>query len=357
MDTKKKYIISKKIYSLISSILIFALAIFFLRSSAQAGAPTSPYLQASALVAEVNKQRTAKGLSPYRVDAALMAAAQGHAEYMARSGAVTHTGVGGSAPADRAKLQGYGSGTQIFVTENIYSGASASPATAVNWWIADGGWHLEGVMSTTYQDVGAGIATGSSGALVYFTLDVGYIAGGVSSGGQGSSTQSAASATRLAAAQPVIASSPAADGSIIHIIQPGQTLWTISATYKVPLPELLSINNLKENSFVHPGDKVIVRKPGSPAFSSTIEIPLAGTTTAQSTALVTDTIQSPPTVTSFPTSIPTTLPPVITSIAIKPTPTPAPTGGIDPLRAIAALIIGVIALTSVLILSFVKKSE
>jgi hypothetical protein len=59
----------------------------------------------------------------------------------------------------------------------------------------------------------------------------------------------------------------------------------------------------------------------------------------------------------MPTALPTSLSPVNTPIPIKPTPASAPLGGIDPLRGIAALIIGVVALTAVLILSFVKRSE
>jgi hypothetical protein len=59
--------------------------------------------------------------------------------------------------------------------------------------------------------------------------------------------------------QPVITATPRPDGSIVHVVQEGQTLWTIAAVYGLDLAQLLSLNGLAEDSFVHPGDEVIVR--------------------------------------------------------------------------------------------------
>ena len=42
-------------------------------------------------------------------------------------------------------------------------------------------------------------------------------------------------------------------------MEEGQTLWTIAAVYGIDLAQLLSLNGMTEDSFVHPGDEVIVR--------------------------------------------------------------------------------------------------
>ena len=56
---------------------------------AAAGSPTD-------LVNTVNALRASYGLAPYRVNPILMAAAQGHADYMAATGNVSHTGLAGT---------------------------------------------------------------------------------------------------------------------------------------------------------------------------------------------------------------------------------------------------------------------
>jgi LysM repeat protein len=58
---------------------------------------------------------------------------------------------------------------------------------------------------------------------------------------------------------PVKVSTPGPDGSVVHTVQPGQTLWTIAAIYKIQLPELLQLNGLGDNAFIHPGDKLVIK--------------------------------------------------------------------------------------------------
>ena len=53
---------------------------------------------ASELIQLVNQLRAANGLEPYRVNSALMAAAQAHSDYQAATGTTSHTGKGGSRP-------------------------------------------------------------------------------------------------------------------------------------------------------------------------------------------------------------------------------------------------------------------
>lgn len=212
----------------------------------------------------VNQVRAARGLPAYQINGALMAAAQAHSEYQASINSATHTGQGGSSVLARALAAGYGNGAAVSVIENIYSGMNATPQQAVNWWQGDS-LHLSTLISTRHQEAGAGVAR--NGERVFYTLDV----GGLSSAAGNAATQIAVTtsspnqtpAASTVAFFPVLVSTPGPDGSVIHVVQPGQTLWTIAATYKIAIADLLRVNGLNDRSFIQPGQKIIIQPPGS----------------------------------------------------------------------------------------------
>lgn len=311
--------------------------------------PSAAMLQAQALVAEVNSRRAASGLPAYNISGELMASAQAHSDYQASVGMVTHSGAGGSRPVERAMAAGYGGGLQVFVTENIYGGMNTSASQAVDWWIADGGWHYEGVMSTTYVDIGAGVA--SSGGTTYFTLDAGWISGNAaapSTSGSSANNAPAANATKAVVVKPMMISTAAADGSIVHTVEQGQTLWTLAAKYKIGLDELLTLNNLNQNSFVFPGDKIVVRPSSTPG---------AAVPTEAASLAVTLPADAPPPGTETPTPI-AALDMLSTPVVLTPVPDVSTQNvGFFSWRGIAALFIGVVALSAVLVLSFIKKDD
>lgn len=80
---------------------------------------------------------------------------------------------------------------------------------------------------------------------------------------------------------------PRADGSVVHIVQPGDTLWAIAAKYaqqigKTPedaLPYLLELNN--NPTFLNVGDEIIIIPAGQAAAPT--ETPPAGTPAAEAT--------------------------------------------------------------------------
>jgi LysM repeat protein len=230
-------------------------------AAAQKKGGGSPY----AVLDAVNAIRSANGLAPFQVNGALMAAAQAHSEYQASIGSTTHSGRGGSNPGSRAVAAGYGGGSVI---ENIYGGMGATPQQAVSWWQGDG-THLATILSTRHTDAGAGVAVSDAG-VVYYTLDVGSASGSSSAGNGsasapatgGSGTSNSASATSVAYT-PLLVSTPNADGAVIHVVEPGQTLWAISAAYDINILDLLAINGLNANSFIVPGQKIVIRQAGS----------------------------------------------------------------------------------------------
>src|SRR4030043_1255227 len=75
---------------------------------------------AYSLIDAVNNLRAANGLPAYQVNSILMAVAQGHSDYQAAIGQVTHTGAGGTRPRDRAAAAGYGGGANFFMSEKLH---------------------------------------------------------------------------------------------------------------------------------------------------------------------------------------------------------------------------------------------
>jgi LysM repeat protein len=194
--------------------------------------------------------------------------------------------------------------------------------------------------------MGVGVAV--AGGVYYYTLDVGYVAGSQpqstkSSSGSvsGNPTQIAAQqATQAALPKPVFVSTPAEDGSVIHIVQQGQTLWTIAAKYNIPLADLLSRNNLTENSFVYPGNRLIIFPSNTPSPENS-EQTTAAMVSDQPTITPTALLPSP---TLYMTETPTKTPLKKTTTGFR----------LDPVRALLALFIGLIAIAAVIILSFTK---
>ncbi len=239
--------------------LIFTIAFLFvgLRGVLLTSARPPDKGDAYQVIALVNQVRASYGLPALQANSALMAAAQGHSNYQASIGTVTHSGKGGSSPLQRAMAAGYGGGAKVYVSENIYGGNNASPSQAVNWWTGDG-IHLQTMINPNATDAGAGVA--QNGDTFFYTLLVGYVSG---SPGSGSISPPSSGGTRAPTAVPfipIMTSTPNPDGSVVHVVQPGQALWNIAAIYKIPLADLLAMNGLTENSFIYPGDKILIRK-------------------------------------------------------------------------------------------------
>lgn len=252
------------------------------------------------VIALVNQVRASYGLPALQAHSALMGAAQGHSDYQASIGTATHSGKGGSSPVQRAIAAGYGGGAKVYVSENIYSGNNASPSQAVNWWTGDG-IHLQTMINPNATDAGAGVA--QNGDTIYYTLLVGYVAG---SPGRGAVPPPASGGTKAPTAVPyfpIVTSTPNPDGSVVHVVQPGQALWNIAAIYNVSLADLLTLNGLNENSFIYPGDKILIRKAEvTPTFEETL-LPTASPTPTVLVNTPTLTAISPDQIVSTPTQV------------------------------------------------------
>ena len=63
---------------------------------------------------------------------------------------------------------------------------------------------------------------------------------------------------------PVEVAAPREDGSIVHVVQIGQTAWDIAAAYDVDLATLLRLNRLSDDPLILPGDEIMVRPSDQP---------------------------------------------------------------------------------------------
>jgi LysM repeat protein len=281
----------KRFVFLLSGILILALLLGSLPARAQAG-------DAYSLIAAVNQLRAANGLPALQVNSILMSVVQAHTDYQAAIGEVTHIGADGSHPRDRAAAAGYGGGSSFFISENIGGGTNLSVAEVIGWWQGDD-LHLNTMLGASYAEIGAGVSV--AGDFVYYTIDTAYVSGG-------SYIPAAPSGATAIPIYYVSIATPNPDGSVVHIVQSGQTLIGIAQAYGVSVDGIKALNNLVSDS-IYAGDALLIIPAGTPAPT--------GTATATITATHVDTPTRQPTRT--PTAIPTTA-------LIAATPTPTPTG-------------------------------
>ncbi len=161
--------------------------------------------------------------------------------------------------------------------------------------------------------------------------------GGTKGKGSPKDGTSLPAATSQPTIAPVTTSTPNPDGAVIHVVQPGQTLWTIATSYNVSLPELYRLNGLTDKSVIVPGQKVLIKAAAGTATPTPTEPPPTPTHT--------------PTRTATPTRHPPSLTPT-SEASLTPTrdPTLDPvTGrqGLDPLLAT----VGVLTLVGIVLVS------
>jgi uncharacterized protein YkwD len=306
-------IMQKTIKAIMPLIFIMAFLSIPKAALAESSARLPTYSSASELIGAVNALRATYGLAPYQTNPILMSIAQTHAEYLLSIGTFTHIGADGSRPYQRALAAGYLVAGDLsfggFFSENITGGVGQTADEAVKTWMGDNA-HKNTMLSGTLQDVGAGVSI--SGNTYYYVLDAGLSTGGTP-----------VAYTPPAPLNPItptlIPNTPNADGSIVHIVQPGDTLGSIYMAYNVPLADILKLNGLTLKSTIYPNQKIIIRAAFTP-------MPTQPTSTP--------TIR--PTITPWPTSTPTA-----TNTAIPPTPTPSP--GLPVSAAAGAVAIIIIA--------------
>ena len=208
-----------------------------------------PIASASEILQLVNQFRLDNGLPPFQFNGGLASAAQNQANYMAEFMVFSnHTGYGGSTPLSRAQAAGY-SGA---VSENIVGGTGMSARQGLIWW-QNSAVHYRTLVTSRYIEAGTGFAT--NGSENFYVLVVGL----PSNSDAGPSVQPVDNSPAPLFITPIVKAEPGEDGSIVHVVQEGQALWSLAAYYEVLLSDLLLYNGLTDNSFLSPGDEIIIR--------------------------------------------------------------------------------------------------
>lgn len=149
-------------------ITAFALLLLLILIAASATIAQSPDAVAD-LAARINRERLARGLVPYAVNAQLTAAAQAHANDIASTGNYSHIGADGSTVFDRVARTGYGAyswGRRLGENWAWYQNAAAAMAA----WM-DSPPHRDNILHALYREIGIGIAPSRGNTI--FVVDFG----------------------------------------------------------------------------------------------------------------------------------------------------------------------------------------
>ena len=151
---------------------------------------------------------------------------------------------------------------QRWGTENFAIGLNQSVDEIMLVW-SDAA-HMLPATTAAYCNVGAGIATASNG-WTYYILQAAYTSGKSCGEYNSSPTTPRPGGTPYTGVSqfivPVKVATPDADGKIFHVVQAGQSFWSIAIAYKITIKDLKAWNNLSDASTLKIGEKLFI--PGS----------------------------------------------------------------------------------------------
>lgn len=224
------------------------------------------------LVNTVNSWRATRELPAFIINSALMSSAQSHSEYQSSLGIWTHQGADGSFEIDRAIAAGYGGGTDIICDEAVAYAAVSQPVEYVVYDLWNDYDHRELVLlNSDYQHVGAGAA--ENNGLVYYTLDACSFSGASSNNATRPDSPPWIPTPSVSAEviEEVLTTTPQEDGTITHIVEPGQALWSIAIAYGLQIADLVTNNQLSpSNPVIYVGEELLIQVSFTPTTSPTI---------------------------------------------------------------------------------------
>ncbi len=228
-------------------------------------ARAAPPGQASAydLILAMNTLRVSNGFPPLIEDPIIDAVAQSTAAIMAANNMSWHIGdVRG-----RIAAAGYGAGGTVWATENFavgYGGMGIDEIMAV-WADPD---HMRPAVNGAYCNVGAGTASTSDGK-IYYILQAAYVSeqpcGSVSSSPPGG-TPGVVGVPQLIV--PVKVATPDAEGKTYHIVQAGQSYWSIAIAYQITIRDLEAWNNTSRTIPLRTGQSLFIPGKNTAGYST-----------------------------------------------------------------------------------------
>ena len=248
-----------RLFLLISLLILLIVPIRINHAAQQSG---------SELIRLINSVRGSNGFSSLEEDSTLSAAAQAQADHLAatygadRSAIVDwHNGPKGSDEYARALSAGYALSPGWSVAEVVFGGGGSSTANdALRWWLNS---PMDKNAIYNADNVHIGAATSNGDGYVYHVVVFGFefSSGGGKRAGVASTIPTTAVTPQVA---PVSVAMPNEDGSVFHIVESGQALWSIAIAYDISIDQILALNNMKENAIIYVGQSLQVRAAYTP---------------------------------------------------------------------------------------------
>ena len=217
----------------------------------------APSNQVSAyeLIIAMNTLRVSYGLPALVEDPIVNAVAQSTAAIMAANNMSWHIGdVRG-----RLAAAGYGNGGTVWATENfaVSGGGMGIDEIMAVWSDAD---HMRPAIDAAYCNVGAGVA--EVNGKIYYILQAAYVSGqecGSSSPSSGGTSQPGGGSGAVSQLiVPVNIATPDADGRIYHVVQAGQSFWSIAIAYQITIHDLEVWNNISHTTPLQAGQRLFI---------------------------------------------------------------------------------------------------
>jgi LysM repeat protein/uncharacterized protein YkwD len=276
--------------------LLFVLLVTFLIPKASASAvqplarldqPTG--ISAYDLILAMNTLRVSYGNAALVEDPIVDAVAQSTAEIMAANEMSWHIGnVSG-----RLASAGYGGGVKVWATENFAVGNFESIDQIMVIW-SDAS-HMLPAVTPAYCNIGAGVAQAPNG-MTYYVLQAAYTESG-SCGSYTSPTSAPGTPNSPAIGVPQIIipvkiATPDADGKIYHVVQAGQSFWSIAIAYKITIKDLEIWNNISSTTPLQVGQRLFIPSGTTAGYATPTPVGLVQVSTPDATGKVVHTVEA-----------------------------------------------------------------
>lgn len=263
--------------------------------------PTRAPLTPMELITMINRSRTGRGLPALTVDSILMGTAQTTADIMAAYHMTSHIGdVRG-----RVMAAGYGVGDIPWATEN-FAVMQVGDDPNILWMAWADELHMKPMADPNYRHIGAGVAVTTDGDL-YYIVHAAYTSNKIY---HPNSTPAPGTPVAQVISQYIYAvqtAAPAADGSLVHVVRNGQSMWSIAIAYGVHIKDLQRMNGYLEDQYtIWEGQKLRI-----PARMVTPTVEASSTVVKE--VAVERSLTPVPTVTIQPDRLQTTEAPIIPS--------------------------------------------
>jgi LysM repeat protein len=213
------------------------------------------------LIVAMNTLRVSNGLPALIEDPIIDAVAQSTAQIMAANEMSWHIGdVSG-----RLASAGFGGGSKVWGTENFATGMYESIDQIMIVW-SDAS-HMIPAVQPAYCNVGAGTAKAANG-WTYYVLQAAYTAGkscgeyifpkgGTTTKQEGTTEDGVVPGVSQLIVSVKVAE-PDKDGKVFHVVQAGQSFWSIAIAYKITIKDIETWNNLSSTSKLQVGQKLFI---------------------------------------------------------------------------------------------------